>query len=76
MICSHPLHSEKKEINFNYFRLSDMLKILLLALLLPTLIYAQDKPEPRIQEGQFTFDTDRPFSVLELDQKIEEPKNC
>ena len=36
-------------------------------------LYAQDRPEPRVQEGQFTFDTDKPFSVLELDQKIEEP---
>ena len=29
--------------------------------------------EPRVQEGQFTFDTDKPFSLLELDEKVEEP---
>jgi antitoxin component YwqK of YwqJK toxin-antitoxin module len=31
---------------------------------------AQEKPN--VQEGQFTFDTDKPFTLLELDQK-EEP---
>src|SRR6478609_4679705 len=40
-------------------------------LLLPGLLVAQ--VEPRIQEGQFTFDTDKPFTLLELDEKIEEP---
>jgi antitoxin component YwqK of YwqJK toxin-antitoxin module len=39
----------------------------------PAILAAQDKVEPRVQEGQFTFDTDKPFSLLELDQKIEEP---
>jgi antitoxin component YwqK of YwqJK toxin-antitoxin module len=29
--------------------------------------------EPRVQEGQFTFETDKPFSLLELDEKIDEP---
>ncbi|MFN8887986.1 MAG: hypothetical protein ACK5WF_11045, partial [Cyclobacteriaceae bacterium] len=28
--------------------------------------------EPKVQEGQFTFDTDRPFTLLEL-EKEEEP---
>jgi hypothetical protein len=32
--------------------------------------WAQQKPT--VQEGQFTFDTDKPFTLLELDQK-EEP---
>lgn len=31
------------------------------------------QPQPNVQEGQFTFDTDRPFSLLELDEKIDEP---
>lgn len=30
------------------------------------------KPEPVTKEGQFTFETDKPFTLLELDQK-EEP---
>jgi len=47
--------------------------LLFLIFATPGLILAQDKPEPRIQEGQFTFDTDKPFSLLELDQKFEEP---
>src|SRR5215467_483171 len=50
---------------------------LLFVLAMPLGLFAQDdgqkKNEPRIQEGQFTFDTDKPFSLLELDQKIEEP---
>ena len=44
----------------------------LVCFLAPSLILAQGV-EPRIQEGQFTFDTDKPFSLLELDEKIEEP---
>src|ERR1700712_744396 len=42
-------------------------------LLIPGVLSAQDKPEPHVQEGQFTFDTDKPFSLLELDSKIEDP---
>jgi antitoxin component YwqK of YwqJK toxin-antitoxin module len=45
--------------------------VLFLLLIVPALLHAQDKVEPRIQEGQFTFDTDKPFSLLELDDKIE-----
>ena len=44
----------------------------LICFLAPALLLAQGV-EPRIQEGQFTFDTDKPFSLLELDEKIEEP---
>ena len=43
-------------------------------LVLPSFLLAQrkqEKSEPRVQEGQFTFDTDKPFSLLELDDKIE-----
>ena len=35
------------------------------------LLFAQ-APEPNVKEGQFTFDTDRPFTLLEL-EKEEEP---
>jgi hypothetical protein len=31
--------------------------------------WAQQKPN--VQEGQFTFDTDKPFTLLELDQNDE-----
>jgi len=34
---------------------------------------AQENNEPRVQEGQFTFDTDKPFTLLELDEKTDEP---
>ncbi len=47
--------------------------LFLLLIMLPGLLWAQEKVEPRVQEGQFTFDTDKPFSLLELDQKIDEP---
>ena len=46
--------------------------LLILLILFPGLLIAQEKTEPRVQEGQFTFDTDKPFTLLELDQK-EEP---
>ncbi|NOS55259.1 MAG: hypothetical protein HOP37_03275, partial [Cyclobacteriaceae bacterium] len=39
--------------------------------LLPVLLWAQGT-EPKVQEGQFTFDTDKPFTHLEL-EKEEEP---
>lgn len=46
-------------------------RILILLILIGTLpVWAQK--EPTIQEGQFTFDTDKPFTLLELDQN-EEP---
>jgi antitoxin component YwqK of YwqJK toxin-antitoxin module len=41
-------------------------------LLMPIIGWAQGN-EPRTQEGQFTFDTDKPFKLLELDEKIDEP---
>ena len=44
----------------------------LICIVSPALLLAQGV-EPRIQEGQFTFDTDKPFSLLELDEKIDEP---
>ncbi|MEQ8425554.1 MAG: hypothetical protein RIA63_12645, partial [Cyclobacteriaceae bacterium] len=34
---------------------------------------AQPDKEARVVEGQFTFDTDKPFRLLELDEEIEEP---
>jgi len=49
------------------------MKKLLLFLLLPTVGFAQQGNEPRTQEGQFTFDTDKPFKLLTLDEKIDEP---
>ena len=49
------------------------MKKLLLLLLLPVIGFAQQGAEPRTQEGQFTFDTDKPFKLLTLDEKIDEP---
>ncbi|PGH39742.1 MAG: hypothetical protein CRN43_07250 [Candidatus Nephrothrix sp. EaCA] len=50
---------------------------LIILVLLPALVFAQEEekkePEPFGQEGDFTFDTDRPFKLLELDEKTEEP---
>ena len=50
-----------------------MLKRILLGFtfLISSAVYAQQ--EPRIQEGEFTFDTDKPFKLLELDEEISEP---
>jgi antitoxin component YwqK of YwqJK toxin-antitoxin module len=39
-------------------------------LLFPSLLLAQ-APEPKVQEGQFTFDTDKPFTLLELEKEAE-----
>jgi|GEM_PF-4640383 len=39
---------------------------LFIATLMGTAAWAQVKPN--VQEGQFTFDTDKPFTLLELDQ--------
>lgn len=55
-----------------YLRYHCMKVRFLLLLVLPSFAFAQGN-EPRIQEGQFTFDTDKPFKLLELDEKIEEP---
>src|SRR5258708_27913626 len=49
------------------------MKKLLFLLLLPSVGLAQQGNEPRTQEGQFTFDTDKPFKLLTLDEKIDEP---
>src|SRR6267154_77885 len=49
------------------------MKKLLFLLLAPLIGFAQQGNEPRTQEGQFTFDTDKPFKLLELEEKIDEP---
>jgi antitoxin component YwqK of YwqJK toxin-antitoxin module len=49
------------------------MKKFILLLLFPIVAWAQQGTEPRTQEGQFTFDTDKPFKLLELDEKIDEP---
>jgi antitoxin component YwqK of YwqJK toxin-antitoxin module len=49
------------------------MKKLLFLILLPVVGFAQQGNEPRTQEGQFTFDTDKPFKLLTLDEKIDEP---
>lgn len=49
------------------------MKKLFFFLLIPALGFAQQGNEPRVQEGQFTFDTDKPFKLLTLDEKIDEP---
>src|SRR6185369_11486279 len=49
------------------------MKKVLLLLFLPVVGYAQQGNEPRVQEGQFTFDTDKPFKLLSLDEKVDEP---
>ena len=46
--------------------------LFLICLFLPGYLFGQAS-EPRIQEGQFTFDTDKPFTLLELDEKVEDP---
>src|SRR6267154_1780924 len=45
----------------------------ILFLCLPLAGWCQQGIEPRTQEGQFTFDTDKPFKLLELDEKIDDP---
>lgn len=47
--------------------------LLCLFIALPVWMMAQEPTTPKIQEGQFTFDTDKPFTVLELYQNTEEP---
>ena len=44
--------------------------ITIVALLISFLAFGQ-VPEPKVQEGQFTFDSDKPFTLLELDEKVE-----
>ena len=53
-------------------------RVILILLVVPGLLMAQGKTKSNaqkgnVQEGQFTFDTDKPFSLLELDKKVEEP---
>lgn len=48
-----------------------MRKLFPILLFLPSVLFAQGT-EPNVKEGQFTFDTDRPFTLLEL-EKEEEP---
>lgn len=36
-------------------------------------LFAQPNEQARVVEGQFTFDTDKPFKLLELDEDIDEP---
>jgi hypothetical protein len=60
----------------NIFYLTSLFKIMngrssvLILFLFSGIAVAQQKPT--VQEGQFTFDTDKPFTLLELDQN-EEP---
>src|ERR1041385_7679765 len=49
------------------------MKRILPFLLLPVIGFSQQGNEPRVQEGQFTFDTDKPFKLLTLEEKIDEP---
>jgi len=49
------------------------MKRLLPFFFLPIIGFAQQGNEPRVQEGQFTFDTDKPFKLLTLEEKIDEP---
>jgi len=48
--------------------------ILIILLLIGPLVYGQErKKEVFGQEGQYTFETDKPFKLLELDEKTSEP---
>ena len=49
------------------------MKRFLLIIFLPAVAFAQQGNVPSGQEGQFTFDTDKPFKLLTLDEKIDEP---
>src|SRR5882724_1839450 len=49
------------------------MKRILPFLLIPVIGFTQQGNEPRVQEGQFTFDTDKPFKLLTLEEKIDEP---
>lgn len=48
------------------------MKNALFIVLFPLITWAQGS-QPRTQEGLFTFDTDKPFKLLTLDEKIDEP---
>src|SRR6187402_2162168 len=51
-----------------------MRNLLFFFLFIATVTQAQENAnEPRVQEGKFTFDTDKPFTLLELDEKVDEP---
>src|SRR6218665_876142 len=73
---SRTLHAILKKF-FIPFGYTEMKTALIILVLLPALVFAQEEekkePEPFGQEGDFTFDTDRPFKLLELDEKTEEP---
>jgi hypothetical protein len=43
------------------------------AFLFSFVAFCQPGQEARVVEGQFTFDTDKPFKLLELDEEIDEP---
>jgi len=47
--------------------------ISLLTLVFSGSSFAQEKEEPFGVEGQFTFETERPYKLLELDEKTDEP---
>jgi hypothetical protein len=47
-----------------------MIRIVIILILITNLAFAQGT-EPKVQEGQFPFDTDKPFTFLELDQNDE-----
>ena len=44
-----------------------------LLILLPIAVWGQQKEEPFGKEGQFTFETDKPYKLLDLDEKTSEP---
>lgn len=48
-----------------------MIRIVVIFILLLVANLAHAQIEPKVQEGQFTFDTDKPFTLLELDQNDE-----
>ena len=52
-----------------------MYRSLYLSLFIVSFVAQGQKPgaEARVVEGQFTFDTDKPFLLLELDQDVDEP---
>jgi antitoxin component YwqK of YwqJK toxin-antitoxin module len=51
-----------------------MRKVLfLLAMVVPSVLSAQNKGETFGREGQFTFETEKPYKLLDLDEKTSEP---
>jgi antitoxin component YwqK of YwqJK toxin-antitoxin module len=47
--------------------------VLFFLLLVAASTGAQDPGEPRVVEGEFTLDTDKPYKLLELDEEISAP---